>query len=254
VERGDLTASSADAAEGEVLQAVESALLRSAALARASDAELKTWDGRQFFTNYLEFGSQMNGLIPDLQQAMAALANFRGRPVDAVGLDISLVVIEKRPLRFAARVLGNFVRFLVLAEIPGTAGREEAEAMSRHLGQDWPGPAFWGGFDRMAKVAKSYRLSAWVLRAAHAAALVGIALAIGFSAWAAVRRRLIALEVGLGLVVAAGLLTYLLFCAFAINVQTRYVLTVWPLIVLSAVLALLIPARYLFAPPSTPRL
>jgi hypothetical protein len=242
VQPGDLTAKASPPSEREALQALEAALIRSAGLWRASDAALTTWDGRQFFTNYMEFGSQLNGLNPEVMAAIGNLAKSRGRASDAVALQVSLAVIERQPMRFAGRVLGNFVRFFVLAEFPGAAGLEDAVAMARRLRPDWSNTEFWEGFDRMAVVARAYRLPAWALRLAHAAALLGIVLAVAFAAWSLIRRRPLAPEVGLGLIVALGLAAYLLFCAIAINVQVRYVMTVWPLIVLLGLLALLIPA------------
>jgi hypothetical protein len=73
------------------------------------------------------------------------------------------------------------------------------------------------------------------------------------AAWAAIRRHPLTAEVGFGLIIAMGLLAYDLFCAIAVNVQVRYVLTVWPLIILWALLALLIPARIFLTRPRTPQ-
>lgn len=253
VEPGDLAASPANPAEAEALRKVEAVLLRSGALARASEAELKTWDGRQFFTNYLEYVFLMHGLNPDLMRAVGDLAGLRGRPDDAVALEVSLAAIGKRPLRFGARVLGNFMRFFMLAEFPGTAGREDAVAAAHRLAPAWPDPVMWDAFHRMADVAKSYRLPAWALRLAFAAAAAGIVMAVGAAGWAAMRRRRVPIEAGFGVVAALGFLAYFLFCAIAINVEVRYVMTVWPLTVLLALLALSIPARNLPARAPAPK-
>ena len=72
-------------------------------------------------------------------------------------------------------------------------------------------------------------------------------MAMGIAGCAAIRRRPFGVDVGFGVVVATGLLVYLLFCSIAINVEVRYVLTVWPMIMLSALLVLLIPASILLA-------
>jgi hypothetical protein len=146
-------------------------------------------------------------------------------------------------MRFAGRALGNFVRFLALVEFPGAAGREQAEAAARRLSAEWPNPDLWDGLRRMAAVAKAYRWQGWILRLANAAAVAGMAMAVALAGGAILRRRRIAWDAGFGVLVALGLVAYLLFCAIAINVQVRYVFTVWPLIVSAGLLAVLIPAH-----------
>jgi hypothetical protein len=250
IEPGDLTAGAPE--EAEALREVEAVLLRSAAFARAAEASLTTFDGRQFFTNYAEFAFQMRAQSPELIAAMERLGKIRGRPAAIVAAEVSLVVIRKRPLRFAARVLGNVGRLVGLAEMPGAGGLADVDRLAQGLGRAWFAGPPGVGFRRPREVAAAYVRPAWALRAVHAAALLGIGAALCMAAYAAIRRRKLSSEAALGLIVSAGFLGYVVLCAVVINAQVRYILTIWPLTALLGLLALAVAAHIFGARGSPP--
>jgi hypothetical protein len=242
LERGDLRAA-ATVEEAPAIERVEAALLRSAEFVRAADAALQRWDARQFLTNYLEFEFQLRGPNPALVAAIGQLAARRGRPPSTVAAEVSFAVIRARPLRFAARVAGNFARFLALAEFPTAAGRREAEALPERLGRAPFAAAVGDGFRPALEAAAAYRLPAWVLRLAHAVALAAILASLVLALAAALRRRALAVDAAFALTAGLGFLGYFLACALVINVQVRYVLTVWPLTVALGLLLLAMALR-----------
>lgn len=252
IEPGDLTGAAGAPEEAEALREVEAVLLRSAAFARAAEASLTTFDGRQFFINYAEFAFQMRAQSPELIAAMERLGKIRGRPAAIVAAEVSLVVIRKRPLRFAARVLGNVGRLVALAEMPGGAGIADVDRLAQGLGRAWFAGPPGVGFRRPREVAAAYVRPAWALRAVHAAALFGIGAALCMAGYAAMRRRKLSSEAALGLIVAAGFLGYVVLCAVVINAQVRYILTIWPLTALLGLLALAAVARIFGARGSPP--
>lgn len=244
VEKGDVTSASTDPREVEAIRAVEASLLRLGEFARRADVALTTWDGRQFFTNYAEFAFQMRAQSPELIAAVQRLAEVRGQPATIVAADVAMVVIGKRPVRFMGRVLGNLARFLALAEMPGTAGREDVDRLAAsEVGKAWFAGKPGEGYRRVREVAQAYRWPAWALRLAHGAALAGLGLALIAALGAALRGRKIGADAAVGIVVGLGFFGYLLLCAAIINAQVRYVLTVWPMTVVLALLGVALLAR-----------
>jgi hypothetical protein len=243
IEKGDLADPSKPPAEARALEEVEAVLLRAGEFAARAEAALTTWDGRQFFINYLEFAFQMRGGSPELGAAIRRLASLRGRPAILVVGDVAFAVIAKRPMRFAMRVLGNFARALVLAEMPGAAGIRDVDTFTSGAAREWLATPAGRDFQRPRDVAAAYRLPAWGLRLAHAVALCGLVVALGLAAHAALRRRKLQPDVAIGLVVVVGYLGYTLACAAVINAQVRYVLTVWSMTVVLALLGTVMLVR-----------
>ncbi len=252
IEKGDLTSASNDPREAEAIRGVEAVLVGLGEFAARADAALATWDGRQFFTNYAEFAFQMRTQSPELGVAMQRLADVRGQPPQIVVADVAMAVIWKRPLRFAARVFGNLGRSLALAEMPSAAGREDVDKLALGVGKEWFAGRPGEGYKRVREVAQAYRLPAWGLRLAHAAALIGLALSLVFAVYAGFRRQKLAPAAAIGILIGLGFFGYLLLLALVINAQVRYVLTVWPMTVLLALLGLVLLARVFGARASQP--
>ncbi|MFO0987813.1 MAG: hypothetical protein U1F37_10670 [Alphaproteobacteria bacterium] len=252
IEKGDLADPTKPPEEAAALAEVEAVLVRAGAFAARAEAALATWDGRQFFANYLEFAFQMRGQSPELGAAIRRLAELRGRHPTIVVGEVAFAAIEKRPLRFAGRVLGNVVRTLALAEMPGAAGLRDVDRFTAGAARDWLATPAGRDFRRPREVADAYRLPSWGLRLAHAAAVVGTALVLLVAAAAALRRRRLRADAAIGLVVAAGYFAYVLACAAVINAQVRYVLTIWPLTAALALLGFAIAVRAFAGAPHNP--
>lgn len=244
VEPGDLEADQAPDAEQPHLRAVEQHLLRDRDLHRRAMQALSRADARQFVTNFLEFEFQLRGGSPGLLKAVTAVGKVRGQSPSAAAEALSLRIIRKHPWRFAGQVWGNLLRFFWLAEFPEPGGLAEARALPAKIGQSTWRAQIQSGYQATIEAAAAYRWPAWLVRLAHVAALLSFIIAAGaYLAGLIVRRRVSTATVMIFLTGLA-LVGYILGCAIAINVQVRYLMTIWPLTVIAgAGLLLMLLAR-----------
>ena len=247
--RGDLATGAAAPGERPLLQKIEALLLADAKLARDAEAALSRRDARQFVTNFLEFEFQMRGGSEALLKTVSELSARRGQPPSTVATSLSLRIISKRPWRFLERVAGNFVRFIWLAEFPSPAGIAEARACppawalpdgGRRWCRDMTPPL-------MPRSPIAGRPGA--VRMAHVTALLAFGTGLLLALRALFRRRKPSAPLSplwaFALVAGLGFVGYLLGCAIAINVQVRYLMTIWPLTVLLGSLLLFAPVAVL---------
>jgi len=221
----------ASAAEADLRTEIRGILIDHRELASKADAALSTFSGKQFVTNYMEFEFQLRGVSPRLTDTVRALADLRNESVDSVSTMISVEVFKDVPLAFVERVFGNLFRFLWMAEFPTRGGYEEAIQLRDLIGPDEFDSIVSDGYGAVLPLAERYRLIAWPFRIAHLLFVLGLFYSL--LVLVTTRDRLRWSQALAVATIGVSVLGYLLLCAIVINVQVRYIMTIWPLTVMA---------------------